>query len=85
MPAEFLSGRNNVSPAFYDYCQPLVGGLPEFGGEWPAAILGPLFLASPIRASGSPVWTTPMLLLGSVAGGIAASASPGASWTTCRS
>ncbi|MGH6735580.1 MAG: diphosphate--fructose-6-phosphate 1-phosphotransferase [Methyloceanibacter sp.] len=31
MPAEFLAGRNNVSPAFYDYCQPLVGDLPEFG------------------------------------------------------
>lgn len=29
MPPEFLSGRNNVSPAFYDYCQPLVGDLPR--------------------------------------------------------
>jgi len=30
VPEEFLLGRNNVSPAFYDYCQPLVGDLPEF-------------------------------------------------------
>jgi ATP-dependent phosphofructokinase / diphosphate-dependent phosphofructokinase len=30
MPPELLSGRNNVSPAFYDYCQPLVGDLPQF-------------------------------------------------------
>ena len=29
MPPEFLSARNNVSPAFYDYCQPLVGDLPR--------------------------------------------------------
>lgn len=28
VPPEFLSGRNNVSPAFYDYCQPLIGDLP---------------------------------------------------------
>lgn len=30
MPDEFLSGRNNVTPAFYDYCQPLIGDLPPF-------------------------------------------------------
>jgi 6-phosphofructokinase len=30
VPAEFLSGRNNVTSAFYDYCQPLVGDLPRF-------------------------------------------------------
>jgi len=30
VPEEFLSGRNNVTPAFYDYCQPLVGDLPQF-------------------------------------------------------
>jgi len=29
MPPEFLSGRNNVTAAFYDYCQPLVGDLPQ--------------------------------------------------------
>ena len=29
MPPEFLSGRNNVSTAFYDYCYPLVGDLPR--------------------------------------------------------
>lgn len=28
MPDAFLSGRNNVAAAFYDYCQPLVGDLP---------------------------------------------------------
>jgi len=30
VPPEFLSGRNNIGPAFYDYCQPLVGDLPQF-------------------------------------------------------
>jgi 6-phosphofructokinase len=30
VPEEFLAGRNNVSSAFYDYCQPLVGDLPQF-------------------------------------------------------
>jgi hypothetical protein len=30
VPEEFLSGRNNVTAAFYDYCQPLVGDLPQF-------------------------------------------------------
>jgi ATP-dependent phosphofructokinase / diphosphate-dependent phosphofructokinase len=30
VPPELLSGRNNVSPSFYDYCQPLVGDLPHF-------------------------------------------------------
>ena len=30
MPEQFLSGRANVTPAFYDYCQPLVGDLPQF-------------------------------------------------------
>jgi 6-phosphofructokinase len=29
MPEAFLAGRNDVSPAFYDYCQPLVGDLPD--------------------------------------------------------
>ncbi len=29
MPPEFLSGRNDVSTAFYDYCYPLVGDLPR--------------------------------------------------------
>jgi 6-phosphofructokinase 1 len=30
MPDDFVAGRNNVSAAFYDYCMPLVGGLPDF-------------------------------------------------------
>ena len=30
MPAEFLSGHNNVSRAFVEYCLPLVGELPGF-------------------------------------------------------
>jgi 6-phosphofructokinase 1 len=30
VPPEFISGRNNVSAAFYDYCRPLVGDLPQF-------------------------------------------------------
>jgi 6-phosphofructokinase len=30
MPAEFISGHNNVSPAFLEYCLPLVGELPGF-------------------------------------------------------
>jgi 6-phosphofructokinase 1 len=30
VPPEFISGRNNVSAAFYDYCRPLVGDLPDF-------------------------------------------------------
>jgi len=30
LPAEFVSGSNNVSSAFYDYCLPLVGDLPRF-------------------------------------------------------
>ncbi|MEM1330637.1 MAG: 6-phosphofructokinase [Planctomycetota bacterium] len=30
MPKEFLSGTNNVSQAFLDYCRPLVGELPHF-------------------------------------------------------
>jgi ATP-dependent phosphofructokinase / diphosphate-dependent phosphofructokinase len=30
MPREFLSGHNNVSRAFIDYCLPLVGELPVF-------------------------------------------------------
>lgn len=29
MPPEFISGHHDVSPAFIDYCQPLVGDLPE--------------------------------------------------------
>jgi ATP-dependent phosphofructokinase / diphosphate-dependent phosphofructokinase len=32
MPEDFVTGRNNVSAAFYDYCMPLVGDLPEFEG-----------------------------------------------------
>ncbi len=31
MPDDFVAGRNNVSAAFYDYCLPLVGDLPNFG------------------------------------------------------
>ncbi|ODA66322.1 Pyrophosphate--fructose 6-phosphate 1-phosphotransferase [Methyloligella halotolerans] len=31
MPAEFISGSNDVTEAFYDYCEPLVGELPRFG------------------------------------------------------
>jgi len=31
MPEDFVTGCNNVSSAFYDYCQPLVGDLPDFG------------------------------------------------------
>ena len=30
MPKEFLSGHNNVSKAFLEYCLPLVGPLPGF-------------------------------------------------------
>jgi 6-phosphofructokinase 1 len=30
MPAEFLSGHNNVSRKFIEYCLPLVGELPGF-------------------------------------------------------
>lgn len=30
MPAEFLSGTSDVSPAFIDYCSPLIGSLPSF-------------------------------------------------------
>lgn len=30
MPPEFIQGTCNVSEAFYDYCRPLVGDLPEF-------------------------------------------------------
>ncbi len=30
MPAEFLAGTSDVSPAFIDYCTPLVGSLPVF-------------------------------------------------------
>jgi hypothetical protein len=30
MPAEFISGHNNVSRAFLEYCLPLVGDLPGF-------------------------------------------------------
>jgi len=30
MPDTFISGRNDVSSAFYDYCLPLVGDLPDF-------------------------------------------------------
>ncbi|HSD92512.1 MAG TPA: diphosphate--fructose-6-phosphate 1-phosphotransferase [Methyloceanibacter sp.] len=29
MPAEFISGENDVSAAFHDYCRPLVGDLPK--------------------------------------------------------
>jgi 6-phosphofructokinase 1 len=29
MPAEFISGANDVSAAFHDYCRPLVGDLPK--------------------------------------------------------
>jgi ATP-dependent phosphofructokinase / diphosphate-dependent phosphofructokinase len=29
MPAEFISGANDVSAAFHDYCLPLVGDLPK--------------------------------------------------------
>ena len=29
VPAEFISGSNDVSAAFHDYCRPLVGELPE--------------------------------------------------------
>lgn len=31
MPEDFVAGSNNVSAAFYDYCRPLVGDLPDFG------------------------------------------------------
>lgn len=31
VPAEFISGSNDVSQAFIDYCQPLVGELPKLG------------------------------------------------------
>ena len=30
VPAEFIAGRNDVSPAFDAYCRPLVGALPKF-------------------------------------------------------
>lgn len=30
MPEDFVAASNNVSAAFYDYCQPLVGDLPDF-------------------------------------------------------
>ena len=30
MPEDFVIDRNNVSAAFYDYCMPLVGNLPDF-------------------------------------------------------
>jgi 6-phosphofructokinase 1 len=30
MPDDFVAGSNNVSAAFYEYCQPLVGDLPDF-------------------------------------------------------
>ncbi len=30
VPAEFISGSNNVSAAFYAYCRPLLGDLPKF-------------------------------------------------------
>ena len=29
VPAEFISGSNDVSAAFYAYCRPLVGDLPK--------------------------------------------------------
>jgi 6-phosphofructokinase 1 len=29
VPAEFISGVNDVSAAFHDYCLPLVGDLPK--------------------------------------------------------
>ena len=29
MPPEFIAGHNDVSQAFIDYCQPLIGDLPE--------------------------------------------------------
>jgi 6-phosphofructokinase 1 len=29
MPAEFIDGHNNVTRAFLDYVEPLVGELPE--------------------------------------------------------
>ena len=29
VPAEFISGSNDVSAAFHDYCRPLVGDLPR--------------------------------------------------------
>jgi 6-phosphofructokinase len=29
LPAEFISGSNDVSAAFHDYCRPLVGDLPQ--------------------------------------------------------
>ena len=29
VPQEFISGTNDVSPAFHDYCRPLVGELPR--------------------------------------------------------
>lgn len=31
MPAEFIQGGNDVTPAFLDYCRPLVGALPAVG------------------------------------------------------
>jgi 6-phosphofructokinase 1 len=30
VPPEFISGSNDVSAAFHDYCRPLVGELPQF-------------------------------------------------------
>jgi hypothetical protein len=29
MPAEFISGSNDVSAAFHAYCRPLTGDLPK--------------------------------------------------------
>jgi 6-phosphofructokinase 1 len=29
VPPEFISGSNDVSPAFHAYCRPLVGDLPK--------------------------------------------------------
>jgi hypothetical protein len=29
VPAEFISGSNDVSAAFYAYCRPLLGDLPK--------------------------------------------------------
>ena len=29
VPAEFISGTNDVSAAFYAYCRPLLGDLPK--------------------------------------------------------
>jgi len=32
VPAEFISGSNDVSAAFYAYCRPLLGDLPKLEG-----------------------------------------------------